>query len=152
MYYTLTIDIDLPRQQVVELFDNPENMQHWQPGLLSYRHLQGQPGHPGAKMKLHFKMGTRDVEMIETITSRNLPEEIASTYSTKGVWNLVVNRFEPLDASRTRWIAKNEFQFSGMMKVFSWFMPGVFKKQTRKMMEQFKRFAESEQLIEAQHE
>ncbi len=150
MRYTTSIDINLPLDKVIDLFDNPENTKKWQPSLIEYKPLQGEPGHPGAKTKLRYQMGRREVEMVETVNTRHFPEEFTVTYTAKGVWNLVVNRFEQLDADRTRWTTKHEFQFTGMMKVLSWFMPGVFKKQSRQTMKDFKRFAESQQLVEAE--
>ena len=59
MKYTVDIIIDLPRPKVVTLFDNPDNMHKWQPDLVSFDHLSGDPGQPGAKSKLHYKMGKK---------------------------------------------------------------------------------------------
>ena len=93
MKYTLEINIDLPRQKVIELFDDPDNMAKWQPGFVSFEHLHGKPGEEGASAKLKYKMGKREVEMIETITKRNLPDEFNGTYEAKGVFNIIRNRF-----------------------------------------------------------
>ena len=71
MKYTLSTTINLPRSKVIELFDNPDNMSKWQPELQSFEHISGEPGEPGAKSRLKYKMGKREVEMIETITARN---------------------------------------------------------------------------------
>jgi len=142
MKYSSEIEINLPVKKVVELFDNPDNLKHWQPGLQSFQHLSGTPGEPGAKSKLHFKMGKRDIEMIETITVRNLPEEFSGTYEAKGVWNEVKNHFISLDENRTLYRCENEFQFSGFMKIIGFLMPGAFKKESMKYLVQFKEFAE----------
>lgn len=144
MKYTNEIEINLPINRVVALFDDPENLKHWQPGLQSFEHVSGTPGQPGAKSRLKFKMGKREIEMIETITRRNLPEEFAGTYDAKGVHNIVSNRFIPLGENKTKWVTDNEFQFSGFMKLMGWFMPGAFKKQSQKYLEQFKAFAEKQ--------
>ena len=37
---------------------------------------------------------------------------------------------------------ETDFQFSGFMKIIALFMPGMFRKQSLKMMQQFKVFAE----------
>lgn len=142
MKYSSEIEINLPVKKVVELFDNPDNLKLWQPGLQSFQHLSGTPGEPGAKSKLHFKMGKRDIEMIETITVRNLPEEFSGTYEAKGVWNEVKNHFIPLDGNRTLYRSENEFRFSGFMKIIGFLMPGAFKKESMKYLQQFKEFAE----------
>ncbi|KAA3609348.1 MAG: SRPBCC family protein [Calditrichaeota bacterium] len=142
MKYTLEIEIDQPREKVIELFDNPENMQHWQPGFLSLEPISGTPGEVGAQSRLKYKMGKRDIEMVETITVRNLPDEFSGTYETTGVWNEVKNLFSESGDSKTKWISHVDFQLSGFMKIIAFLMPGSFKKQSFKYMELFKAFAE----------
>ena len=119
-------------------------MPKWQPGLVSFDPISGKPGKEGAKSKLVYKMGKREVEMIETITKNNLPNEFNGTYQAKGVYNIISNKFIALDEHKTQWVSENEFQFSGFMKFMSIFMKGAFPKQTLKIMNKFKEFAESE--------
>jgi len=144
MKYTLEIDIDLPREKVIELFDNTDNMFKWMEGLVGFEHLSGEAGQEGAKSRLKYEMGKRKIEMIETITKRNLPDEFTLTYDAKGVWNEVVNRFVEVSPDKTKWITDQEFKFSGIMKVIGALMPGSFKKQSYKYLEMFKDFAEKE--------
>ena len=143
MQYTLEIDIALPRDRVVELFDDPNNMHQWQPDLVSFTHLSGEPGQVGAKSKLVYQMGQREVEMIETITERDLPETFAGTYEAQGVWNSVHNRFAELQPDWTRWTFDTEFRCSGVIRIFALLMPWSFKKKSLQFMQQFKAFAES---------
>lgn len=144
MNYTHEIIINLPVSKVVELFDNPDNLKHWQTGLVSFEHISGTPGQAGAKSKLRYKMGNREIEMIETIVKRDLPREFTGTYETKGVYNKQVNRFSTIGDNKTKWVSETEFRFSGFMKVLSFLMPGMFKKQSYKFLEQFKTFAEGQ--------
>ncbi len=141
MKYVCEVSLDLPRDRVVELFDSVENLYKWQPSLQSFDHLSGDPGHPGAKSKLVYLEGKRRIEMIETITRRNLPDEFSGTYEAKGVKNIMINRFVD-ESGKTRWITEQEFQFSGLMKLIAPFMRGAFPKQTQKFLNQFKDFAE----------
>lgn len=143
MQYTLELEIDLPLSIVTGLFDNPENLKLWMEGLVGFEHLSGTPGESGAKSKLTFKMGNRNIEMIETITVRNLPEEFTGTYEANCVYNVVRNKFEALPGNRTRYIVENFFEVKGFMKAVAFFMPGAFKKQSLKYMEDFKYFAEN---------
>lgn len=142
MNYSSEIIIDVPLQKVIELFDSEENMFKWQPELISFEHLTGDKGEVGSTSRLLYKMGKREIEMIETITAKNLPQEFSGTYEAKGVWNEVRNSFEAVDENRTRWTSVNQFRFTGMMKLVSWLMPGSFKKQSQKYLDQFKVFAE----------
>lgn len=140
-YKTETI-INLPRARVIELFDSFDNLKKWQEGLISHEHLSGEPGQPGAKTKLLYYMGKRRVEMIETIITRNLPDEFSGAYDAKGVHNIVRNYFHD-QGETTRWVLDSDFQFHGYMRIMAIFMPSsMFKKQTRQTMTAFKQYAE----------
>lgn len=143
MKYTTEIIIELPREEVLEKLNNPENMKHWQRGLIGYEFLEGKPGANGAKMKLAYVMGKRNMSLVETIIENNMPEEFHATYNTKGVHNIQKNYFIELDAGRTKWVSESEFHFESLgMKVLGWLMPGAFKKQSMKYLIDFKNFAE----------
>ncbi len=144
MKYTCKLVINLPREQVVELFDNPDNLPRWMEGLQSFEHLSGEPGRPGAKSRLIFERGEGETfEMIETLTRNNLPDEMSGTYQTNGTCNRIVNRFVAEGPDATRWVAENEFHFSGFMRIAAWFMRPLFKRQSLKFMRAFKVFAEA---------
>ena len=145
MQYKNEILIHLPISKTVELFDNPDNLKHWQPGLQSFEHLSGTPGQPGAKSIIKYDMNGRKMELLETITVRNLPHEFSGTYETKGVFNIVKNFFYPKGENQCLIVSECEFQFSGFMKILAFLMPGMFKKQSQKFLEQFKNFAESQE-------
>jgi len=146
MKYTTEITIDLPRQEFLEKLDNPENMKHWQRGLTKYQMLSGIPGQEGSKMELHYKLGKREMVLIETIIKRNLPEEFHATYDAKGVHNIQKNYFKEKDDETTIWVSESIFEFSGFfMKLMAFLMPAAFKKQSRKYATDFKAFAENGQ-------
>jgi hypothetical protein len=143
--YQTSIDIHLPRERVIALFDDPANLKRWQPTLRSFEKLDGVPGQKGARSKLTYKEGSREIVLVETITERALPDRFAGTYETDGVWNLVDNRFVEVNDELTRWNAEVEFRFSNpMLKLLGWVLPGMFRKQTEKFMQQFKNFAENQ--------
>ncbi|MDE2949552.1 MAG: SRPBCC family protein [Chloroflexota bacterium] len=143
MRYETEVYINLPRGRVIELFDSFENLKKWQEGLVSFEHISGDPGQPGAKTRLLYDMGRRRMEMIETIIKRDLPDEFSGTYDASGVHNIVRNYFYD-EGERTRWALDSEFQFRSFMRIMSLFIPGRrFREQTRSSMESFKRFAEN---------
>lgn len=144
MRYQTELTIDLPRERVIELFDDTENLSKWMKGLVLFEHLEGQSGEVGAKSKLKFEMGKRKMEMVETILSRNFPEEFTCAYATAGVYNEVKNEFLILDSQHTLYRTEHYFKFESWgMKVMAFLMPGAFKKQSKKYLEDFKEFAES---------
>ena len=142
MHYTVEIDIDLPRDRVIELFDSTENLKKWQRGLQTFEHLEGEPGQAGAKAHMVFRMGKRKFEIDETITERDLPDGLTCTYDAKGVHNIVKNRFVEVTPDKTRWTAEHEFVFSGFMKIVGFLAKSAFPKQSMKYMRDFKAFAE----------
>lgn len=144
MKYKSEITINLPRQRVIEIFDNPDNLSKWQSGLKSFEHFEGELGQPGAKSRLLYDEGGRKIEMVETILARNLPDEFSGTYEAKGVMNWVYNYFYEIGENQTRWVLDTEFKFSGLMVLMGIFMRGAFPKQTMKQMQEFKKFAEGE--------
>lgn len=143
MKYTVEIEINKSLKEVIALFDNEENAFKWMEGLVAWDHISGEKGAVGAKSKMMFKMKSREVEMVETILEKNLPQNMKMSYEAKGVYNLVNNRFEDVGNNKTRYLTEQEFQFQGfMMKFFGAIMPGMFKKQSMKYLNDFKAFAE----------
>lgn len=143
MIYSCSVDIHQPREKVIQLFDNPDNWPHWQIGLLSVEHLTRDPRAEKARSRLQFKINGREIEMIETVEKRNLPDEFVATYEARGVFNRVRNLFAPIDDTSTRYVTEQEFRFTGFMRLIGWFSAGSFKKETLKYMTRFKEFAES---------
>lgn len=146
MKYTNEIEINKPVEEVIRLFDNADNLSKWMEGLQSFEHISGTPGQPGAKSKLRFKVGKREMELIETVTVRNLPKEFTGTYEAangKGALNIVRNEFVKLSPTKTKYISESEFQFKGLMAIMAALMKGAFKKQSLKYITNFKNFAES---------
>lgn len=145
MKYTVEIEINLPVDRVIELFDNPNNLKLWMDGLQSFEHISGDPGQPGAKSRLKFKMGKREIEMIETVFTRNLPSDFSGAYDTPHMYNIVKNSFIPTGENKTRYVSEQEYQMKNfMMKAMGFLMPGAFKKQSMKYLNAFKDFAESQ--------
>ncbi len=143
MKYKLYIIINLSRDRVIELYDNPENLKKWQPDLLSYEHRSGEIGKVGSTSQLIYGIGKKETEMIETLVLKKLPDKISMTYDTKNTWNRVDNKFLLLEAGKTKWECSTVFRCSGVMRIMSFLLPGVFKKRSLKYMRQFKVFAES---------
>ncbi len=144
MKYTCEVIINKPVEKVIELFDNPDNMKLWMEGLQHFEHISGTPGEAGAKSRLDFKMGKREITMTETITIHNLPEEFTATYEAKGVYNVVRNSLISISENSTKYTSENYFKFKGIMKLFGLLMPGAFKKQSMKYLIDFKNFAEKQ--------
>lgn len=145
MKFTCSVDIDLPRDSVVKIFDNPENMQYWQDGFISYEPKSGKIGQTGAQSIVKYDIKGRKMTLLETVTLRNLPDEFHGSYEGDYGKNTMNNYFEILDNNKTRWRSEVEYIEMNhfMMKIMAKLMPSMFKKQTQKWMDQFKVFSET---------
>ena len=146
MKFTCSTTIQLPRSKVVELWDNFDNLKHWQDGYQSHEHLSGTPGKEGAKSKMIYAYRGKPMILEETILENSLPERFAGQYDHKHMTNTMVNTFTEHDG-QTTWTADIEyvkikaFLPRLMFKLF----PGMARKQTQKWLDQFKNWAESQE-------
>ena len=145
MLYTTKIIIELPLEACFKKFNNPENLKHWQKGLINIEHISGTPRETGSKTTLFFKFGKRNLELTETITKYNFPNTFHANYDTKGMHNVQENFFLETTEGYTEWTSKNEFLATNFkLRMMTLLMPSIFKKQTKKYLEDFKNFAERE--------
>ncbi|HNQ26987.1 MAG TPA: SRPBCC family protein [Aquaticitalea sp.] len=148
MTYSSEIIVNVPLRKFIKLFDNVENMKHWQDGLVDIEHLSGDPGMVGAKMKLTYANGTRKMVLIETVTHNKLPREFHGTYTADGLVNNIENHFVELPNGSTKWTTIcNYLPLNFKMRAMLGLMPNAFKKQTMKYMKNFKNFAENGQSV-----
>lgn len=143
MKYTCTIEINLPINRTVELWEDENNFKNWQDGFESIKLLDGTANTKGAKSKIIFK-GKRKMELVETIIKSDLPKEKTALYEHIHMTNTQTSRFEPINENKTRYISEVEYtKFNGfMIKMMAKLFPNKFKEQSQKWMNQFKEFAE----------
>ena len=91
MKFICSVNINLPRTKVIELFDNSDNLKQWQDGFISFEHISGEPGKKGAKSQMRYKIGKREIELIETIITNNLPDEFIGHYKANAMENSMKN-------------------------------------------------------------
>lgn len=68
MKYTVSIEIALPRQDVVDLISDPSQMTKWLRGLVLHEAVNGVHGQLGTTSRVVFQMGKQRMEATETIT------------------------------------------------------------------------------------
>jgi hypothetical protein len=146
MKFKCSTTINLPLERTVELFNKKEHCYKWQDGLQRIELIDGIEGQEGAKSKMHFKNKKYEFDLIETILVNNLPEEMTGLYEHKHMDNTMTNSFTAIDSHTTRYDVFIEYiKFKSFMpKLMAFLMPGMFKKQTQKWLDQFKLFAESQ--------
>lgn len=143
MRYKTQIKIHLPRERVVELFDNIDNKYNWIDGLKEIQLLDGEHNQPGAKCKLLFDVNCKEKEVTEIVTVRNLPDEFSKIYIRNYGKIFTSDKFLAAGPSKTKWISENEIKFSGIFKILALFNRSSYTRDTENLMNNFKTFAEN---------
>jgi hypothetical protein len=153
MKYTVSIEIALPRERVVQLLANPEHAPKWVHGLVLHELLSGEHGQVGATSRVVMQTGQQQMECTETITRRE-PVDLHGIPSggivhfdreivTKGMWSAVRERLIEAGPETTLWESESEYRFSGLlMRLVGLLMPAAFRKQSQQHLRDFKAFAE----------
>jgi len=146
MKYKLELLINKPRAEVWRLFDDPANMNQWQPSLIRFERQSGVSGQPGAVAKLTFKSGEREYSLTEKVTFRAEPERLDEVYENEYAENVVKNTFLEQGKDTTLWKVEVEFKFKTLfMKVLGPLRKKNFVIRTHRDMERFKELAENSQ-------
>ncbi len=142
MKYTLTNTINKPLEEVIEKFKDPEGVKHWMEGLQKIVHLSGTPGELGAKSDFYFLHKNKEMKISETILEQNLPNQIKFAYQSPMGYNEVEMIFEKHNDNSVKQTNNSFFELKGFMKVMSFLMKGMFRKQSLKYMTAFKNYVE----------
>jgi hypothetical protein len=153
MKYTVSIEIALPRERVVQMLADPAHLPMWLRGLVLHEPLNGMHGQVGTKSRVVFQMGQQKIEATETITRREpadlrgIPRESVVHFDreivTKGMWNAARERLTEAGPETTLWESENEYRFDSLpMRLIGFLMPSVFRKQSIQHMQDFKAYAE----------
>ena len=146
MKFEESIDINVPVDKVVALFNDPDRYKDWQNGFISYETISGKPRTAGAVSVVKYKNGRHNIELTETIRVMNPPAEITGLYEHKHGSNTMINTFTALPGDITRYTtAVGYMKPKGFLPtLMAFLMPGMMKKRNRQWLEQFKAFAENE--------
>lgn len=146
MKFNGSLEIAKPRDEVVKYFVDPNYLGEYQDGFIKKELLTGEQGKDGATSKMFYKYGSRDMELIETITANRLPDSFEASYYHIHMDNTMACKFIELDDQRTRY--EYEFEYTRinwfMPKLIAILFPGMYRKQGEKWMKQFKEFVEKQ--------
>lgn len=137
------IVIDADVATVWRMFDDPDNMQKWQPTLKSFTHKSGTPGQPDAVSELVYDENGREVLMTETITARREPYFLGGTYESDWANVVIVNHFEEIEPGKTRWTMNLKYGFKGFMKIMALFLRNSICTRSDDDMNRFKLLVET---------
>ena len=123
MKYTVSIEIALPREKVVQLLADPAHLPKWLRGLVLHEPLSGEHGQLGTRTRVVMQMGQRTIEGTETLTRRE-PADLREIQRrsvvhfdreivVEGMWSAVRERLTEAGPETTLWESENEYRFSG---------------------------------------
>lgn len=118
-------------------------MKNWQPALKKFELQSGTPGQVGAVSQLTYEENGREIVLIETISSRNEPNELSGTYANPIALDTIKNQFIALEARCTNWVMDCEFKLHGFWKLLGPLLKGTIKKRMAQDMHRFKELAEA---------
>lgn len=153
MKYTVSIEIALPREQVVRTLADATHLPKWLRGVVLHEPLNGMHGEVGTRSRVVMRMGQQTMEAVETITRREpadlheVPRDGVVHYEREivadGMWNAARERFTEAGPERTLWVSENEYRFDSLpMRLMGPLVQGTFRKQSLQHMRDFKAFAE----------
>lgn len=153
MKLTVSIEIALPRERVVQLLADPAHLTKWLRGIVLHEPLNGVHGHVGTESRVVMQMGQQTMEGTETITRRepanlhDIPSDSVVHFDrevvAEGMWNAARDRLTEAGPEATLWVQENDYRFSSLpMRLMAPFMRGAFRKQVHQHMQDFKAFAE----------
>lgn len=130
---------------VTALFADPNYLKEYQDGFKRKELISGQTGQDHAVSKMYYQYGKREMVLTETITSNQLPDSFEASYHHKDMDNTMTCTFVPLDTDKTRYLYEIEYTRIDwfMPRLMAILFPGVYRKQVKKWMKQFKEFAET---------
>ncbi|MBF8191387.1 SRPBCC family protein [Nonomuraea sp. K274] len=153
MKYATSLEIALPRDEVLQLIADPAQTPKWLRGLVLHETVKGVHGQVGTTSRVVFQMGKQRMEATETITRLEpadlhaVPSSVVVHYereiAAEGMWQAQRDRLIETGPDATLWESESEFRFEGLlMRLVGLLMPGAFRKQSEQHMQDFKRFAE----------
>ncbi|NNF01803.1 MAG: SRPBCC family protein, partial [Bacteroidia bacterium] len=142
MKYSLSNTINAPFDKVIAKFSEPEGAFHWMEGLQKIDRISGKPHEVGAKTDFYFLFKNKEMKISETILEQDLPKSIKFAFVSSMGYNEVEMQFEKLSDDSVKQTNNSYFELKGFMKLMGPIMKGMFKKQSLKYMEAFKKYAE----------
>ena len=98
-----------------------------------------------ADPQMVWRMVDEKAPNIETVTERREPHFLAGTTESTAGTTLIVNHFEAIGNSQTRWVMYANHAFKGVYRIFGVFVAGSIRQRNEDVMSKFKLLVETEQ-------
>ena len=147
MKFECSVNIELPKAEVLRLWQDEALYPQWQKGFKSKRLLQGNAGEKDAVSEIILDFKGKDMQLKETVVENKLPDFKKVYIEHKHMCNFLTDSFESINDQQTKWTAEVEYtDFIGFMpKLMAKLFPSLFKNQVQKWLDDFKVHAEKKQ-------
>ena len=145
MKYTCNIEVKRSKEDCVKLWLDESYYARWQDGFQYKEWKYGRPNATGSISNILFAQGKRKIELEETILENNLPDFILGEYVHVHMINSQKISFQSISETTTLITSEVDYKafYSFLPKMMAKLFPGMFKKQSQKWLDQFKRMAET---------
>ncbi len=146
MKFIGSVNINQPREIVVQFFMDVDYLKEYQDGFIKKELVKGIPGENGAVSKMYYKYGKRPMVLTETIINNKLPNSFEAHYHHIHMDNTMKCTFTEISQDKTRY--EYEFEYTRinwfLPKLIAILFPNMYRKQGEKWMKQFKAFVEKQ--------
>ena len=144
MKFTCEVNISGSKEAIAQAFRDTSNFSEWQSGFISHHLISGMPEEIGTKSRIHLEQDGRSIILVETILENDLPDQFMALYEHEHMVNTMTARFDQVEEGLVHCHWQVEYtKFIGWMpKLMALIMPGMFRKQTKKWLDDFKRYVE----------
>ncbi|WP_299730652.1 SRPBCC family protein [uncultured Tateyamaria sp.] len=143
MKYVLSGHCNCPPEDFLRFMFDPQHMLKWQKSLISHEVVGGEVPQQGARSAMTHRYGKRVINMTETVEVSDLPNGLTAVYEAPSAWNRVRYEFSRDRSGGTEWRLESEFRCTGVLRIMTILMPGMFRRTTAKEMEALKAYAEA---------
>lgn len=141
MNLSAEIEINMFFDRVIELH-NPNYLQKWMKGFVSYELISGAFGQVGARSIYKFRSGKMTTVLYETIIENNFPDFVIASYLSKNLFYIEKIKFTSISDNKTKYNIEMDLQFEGKMRLYGPLFFWVYKFEMNKRIKDFKNFVE----------
>lgn len=144
MKYSCEIVVEASREKCVSLWFDEKRLSEWQDGFLYKNWINGKANEVHSKAYILFEQKGRKLELEELIIDNQLPTSFKGKYTHIHMINTQEVVFTQQGMNQT--VIRTDViytQFNSLVpKLMARFLPGMFRKQSQKWLDQFKTMVE----------
>lgn len=148
IYYSKKIEVGVPIHKVDSIFENIYNMKYYMPETKSIKLINGKDNIEGSEYEITIIVDSDSMKMTGMLIKNDLPNNLIMQYEVLGMTNTMTQKHQKMSEEKTLIIHKQKFEFKGLLKIITFFVPSrfnqeTFQKQSDLYLNSFKKFLEN---------